>query len=144
MTGTQIPQELVEETYKAIETARATGKICKGSNEVTKAVERGTAVLVAVAKDVSPPEIVMHLPALCGEKEILCVEVSSKVELGASAGLKLGCACVAITREGESKKIVQKIYAQAGGKYTPRDEETVERQSRRQGGKRRDEQKKEE
>ena len=114
MAGTQVPQELVEDTYKAIETAKSTGKIAKGTNEVTKAIERGKAFLVAIAKDVSPPEIVMHLPIISKEKGILCIEVPSKVELGASAGLKVGSACVAITKEGESKKIIQRISAQLG------------------------------
>src|SRR3989338_580531 len=68
MAGTSIPKELVEETYRAIEQARASGKIAKGSNETTKQVERGQAKLVILAKDVEPAEVVMHLPALCKEK----------------------------------------------------------------------------
>src|SRR3989344_1659649 len=109
MVGTQIPKELVEETYRAVETARATGKIAKGSNEVTKALERGHAKLVAVAKDTSPIEIVLHLPGLSKEKGVMCVEIPSKEELGAAAGLHVKTACVAITREGEAKRIVESI-----------------------------------
>ena len=135
MAGTQIPKELVEETYKAIETAKSTGKIAKGTNEVTKAIERGTASLVAIAKDVTPPEIVLHLPVLSKEKGILCVEVPSKTELGASAGLGVGAACVAITREGESKKIVQRIAAQLGFETKPtkpvKEEEPKKEQKKR-------------
>ncbi len=115
MVGNQIPKELVEETYRAVETARATGKIAKGSNEVTKALERGHAKLVAVAKDTSPIEIVLHLPALSKEKGVMCVEVPSKEELGAAAGLHVKTACVAITREGEAKRIVESIVSQLGG-----------------------------
>ena len=63
---------------EAIELAKKTGKIKKGTNEVTKVVERGTAKLVVTAKDVNPPEIIMHLPALCEEKEIPLVEVEKK------------------------------------------------------------------
>ena len=59
----------------------------KGCNEATKALERGTAKLVAIAKDVTPPEITMHIPLLAKEKGIPCKEVSSKDDLGAAAGI---------------------------------------------------------
>jgi len=70
-----------EQAYEAIELARKTGKIKKGFNEVTKTIEKGTAKLVVAANDVSPPEIIMHLPLLCKEKGIPYAEVPSKEEL---------------------------------------------------------------
>ena len=98
-----------DRVYEAVEVAKATGKITKGTNEVTKAVEKGEAKLVVVAKDVSPPEITMHLPILSKEKGITCVEVASKEELGAAAGLDVGTASIAITAEGEAKNIIKEI-----------------------------------
>lgn len=88
--------------YEVIEKARKTGKIEKGINEVTKSVERGTAKLVVIAKDVSPKEIVQHIPTLCREKKILCEEVDSKEKLGISAGIKVACSAVAIIDAGEA------------------------------------------
>jgi len=105
----ELPKEITEKVYEAIEIAKKTGKIKKGSNEVTKEVERGTAKLVALAQDTNPQEIIMHLPVLCEEKEILCVPVNSKEELGASAGLQLSTAAIAITNEGEAKKTIEEI-----------------------------------
>ena len=46
--------------YKIIEKAKKTGKVEKGTNEVTKAIERGTAKLVVYATDVEPKEIIGH------------------------------------------------------------------------------------
>lgn len=102
-------EEKVEKVYEAIEVAKATGKISKGANEATKALERGTAKLVAIASDVQPPEIVMHLPLLAKEKDIPCVKVGSKEELGTAAGLAVGTAAVAILQEGDAKKIIAEI-----------------------------------
>lgn len=93
----------IEQAYQTIELARSNGKIKKGANEVTKAVERGVAKLVAIANDVSPKEIVMHLPLLCKEKGITCVEVGSKNDLGAAAGLSIGTTAIAVISEGEQK-----------------------------------------
>ena len=96
-----------EKAYEAIEIARTTGKIRKGSNEATKAIEKGTAKLVVVAKDVSPPEITMHIPMLCKEKSIPCAEVPSKEELGAAAGLGVGTAAVVIIEAGEAASMIK-------------------------------------
>ncbi len=94
---------------EAIEIARTTGKIRKGSNEATKAIERGSAKLVVFAGDVSPKEIVMHFPLLCKEKGIPCVEISKKEELGAAAGLGVGTAAVAIVKEGDAKSLIEEL-----------------------------------
>ena len=93
-----------EQAYAAIEAARAAGKIRKGANEATKALEKGRAKMVVIAGDVSPKEIVMHLPLLAKEKGIECITVPSKEELGAAAGLPLGTTAVVILQEGEQKE----------------------------------------
>lgn len=100
---------MADEAYEAVELARKTGKIRKGCNEVTKALEKGEAKLVVIAKDVQPPEITMHLPLLCKEKGTKFVHVDSKEQLGASAGLPVGTAAIAIVTEGEAKEIIKKI-----------------------------------
>jgi large subunit ribosomal protein L7Ae len=93
-----------EKVYELVEVSKNTGKIKKGSNEVTKVLEKGQAKAVVVAKDINPPEITMHLPILAKEKGIPCFEVPSKDELGAAAGLNKGTAAVAIIQEGDAKK----------------------------------------
>ena len=94
---------------EAIEIARTTGKIRKGANETTKAIEKGQAKIVVYAEDVSPKEVIMHLPLLCKEKNIPCVKVSKKDDLGAAAGLAVGSAAVAIVKEGEAKHLIEEI-----------------------------------
>ena len=101
--------ETTEKAYEAIEMAKASGKIRKGSNETTKAIERGIAKFVAVAKDVQPPEIVMHIPLLAKEKGIPCVQVDSKEELGTAAGLEVGTAAIAVIEEGDAKALIKEL-----------------------------------
>ncbi len=90
--------------YLIIEKARKTGKIDKGTNEVTKAIERGVAKLVVYASDVEPKEVVAHLSVLCKEKGIKCVEVESKQKLGIAAGLKVNASAVAVIDAGDANK----------------------------------------
>ena len=89
--------------YDIIEKARKTGKIEKGTNEVTKAIERGTAKLVSYGVDVEPKEIVQHIPILCKEKEIPCVEADKKEKLGIAVGLNVSCASVAVIELGDAQ-----------------------------------------
>jgi len=109
MADEKISKETIDKVYEAIEVARSTGKIKKGTNEVTKSVEKAEAKLVAYAKDVNPPEITMHIPLLCEEKGVVCAQVPSKEELGAAAGIGVSTVSVAITDEGEAKKLIKEV-----------------------------------
>ena len=95
--------------YQIVEKAKRTGKIEKGTNEVTKAIERGTAKLVVYAKDVEPKEIIQHIPILCKEKNIKCHEVESKQKLGIAAGLKVSTSSVAVINSGDSQKDINSL-----------------------------------
>ena len=107
--GFEVPKELADKAYRLVEKAKAEGKIRKGSNEVTKSVERAEAKLVIVAEDVNPQEIVMHLPAICKEKNIPIISVPVKEELGASAGLPVGTAAIAIVDAGAGKSLLATV-----------------------------------
>ena len=102
-----------DKVLEAIEAARTSGKIKKGTNEVTKAIEKGQAKLVVYAKDTNPPEIVMHLPLLAKEKNIPCVQVSSKEELGTAAGMTVPTSAIAIVKEGDAKDLIKEIARSA-------------------------------
>ncbi|AFL67313.1 50S ribosomal protein L7Ae [Desulfurococcus amylolyticus] len=118
----EVPPELADKVYQAISKVRETGgKIKKGTNETTKAVERGQAKLVVIAEDVDPPEIVAHLPLLCDEKKIPYIYVPSKQKLGQAAGIEVSAASIAVIDVGGAKdlideiiKNVQQIRAQSG------------------------------
>ena len=99
--------------YNVVETARKTGKIDKGTNEVTKAIELGVAKLVVFAKDVEPKEIISHLSNLCKEKNILCVEVDSKQKLGIAAGIGVNASSVAVINAGDAEADIIQIKKQA-------------------------------
>ncbi len=106
----EVPAEISEKAYEAVRKARETGgKIKKGTNEATKAVERGQAKLVVIAVDVDPPEVVLHLPYLCEEKKVPYIYVPSKKRLGEAAGIQVGAASVAILEPGGAKDLVEEI-----------------------------------
>ena len=107
-----VPEELTNKALEALELARDTGKIKKGSNEATKAIERGIAQLVLIGSDVEPAEIVMHLGPLCAEKKIPYLFISKQNNIGAACGLEVGSAAAAIIKSGKAKEIIDDISAQ--------------------------------
>ena len=104
-----ISKETTELAFEVVELAKSSGKIKKGTNEVTKAIEKQTAKLVLVASDVNPAEIVMHLPLLAKEKDIPCITTATKEELGAAAGLGVGTSSIAVIEEGDAKEQLKKV-----------------------------------
>ncbi|MBS3143808.1 50S ribosomal protein L7Ae [Candidatus Woesearchaeota archaeon] len=105
----EVTKEIQDKAYEAIELARKSGKIKKGTNEVTKIIERGNAKLVVVAKNVNPKEVIMHLEPLCKEKDVPYVLVENKEDLGAAAGLPVGSSAVAVVKEGDALNIIKEI-----------------------------------
>lgn len=110
-----VPEELKQEALKVLEKARDTGKTRKGTNETTKAIERNQAKLVLIASDVQPPEIVMHLPLLCQEKNIPFIVCGSRKDIGKAIGLDRPSASAGIVNAGNAKDalnaLVKKLVA---------------------------------
>ncbi len=105
----ETPADLAERSLDALEVARDTGIVKKGTNETTKAVERGNAELVYIAEDVEPEEIVMHLPELCEEKGIAYVFIETQDDVGHAAGLEVGSAAAAVTEAGDAEEDIDDI-----------------------------------
>ena len=109
-TTFDVPTELNNQQNEFVsELSRKNGKIRLGVNEVTKAIERDQAKLVIIAKDVSPPELTMHIPLLCKEKKIPYTFAASRKELGEKAGIHVGTAAIAITDAGEMTSQLEHI-----------------------------------
>ena len=112
----EVPKELVNQLYEVVEIARDSenGRIAKGSNEVTKVVERGQAKFVVMAEDVVPPEVLAHMPILCDEKEVGYGYVPSKQELGSAAGLSVPTSAVAVVQPGKAKARIDDLSGKLG------------------------------
>jgi len=109
-----VSKDIVDQALQAVEMARDTGKIRKGINETTKAIERGTAKLVLIAEDVQPPEIVAHLPLLSDEKKIPHISIPTKKDLGTAAGIEVPTGSLAITEPGNAKDTLDDLVKKLG------------------------------
>jgi len=105
----ETPENLLSPILEALRVAATSGKVKKGTNEATKAIERGSSKLIIIAEDVEPPEVVAHLPILCEEQGTPFVFVPTKQELGNSLGIEITSAAAAILDAGDAQHIVDQI-----------------------------------
>jgi|TARA_B100001750_G_scaffold181958_1_gene150594 large subunit ribosomal protein L7Ae len=91
---TKEQQDMNYELVKLV--ADGNGRLKKGSNEVTKAAERGTAKLVIMAENVNPGELLAHIPLICEEKKIPFTYVEDQAYLAEAAGMNAGAKTAAI------------------------------------------------
>lgn len=103
------PENLISPIYEALRIAAQSGKVKKGTNEATKAIERGASKLIVIAEDVEPPEVVAHLPILCDEQNAAYAFVPSKQELGGSLGIDITTAAAAILDAGDAQHIIDQV-----------------------------------
>ena len=105
----ETPKDLVNAVYEAVRVAKQSGSVRKGTNETTKAIERGIGKLVVIAEDVQPPEVVAHIPIICEERNTPYIFVPSKQLLGESLGIEVGSAAATIIDAGEGQHIVEQV-----------------------------------
>ena len=105
------PEDLVSPILEALRVAAQTGKVRKGTNEATKAIERGISKLIVIAEDVEPPEVVAHLPLICEEQNAAYAFVPNKQDLGKSLGIDVTSAAAAIIDAGDAQHIIDEVVA---------------------------------
>jgi large subunit ribosomal protein L7Ae len=90
-------KDVQDEVYELVKlVGNGNGRLKKGSNEVTKAVERGTAKMIVMAENVNPAELLMHIPHICKEKKIPFIYVEDQAYLAEAAGMNTGAKTAAI------------------------------------------------
>jgi large subunit ribosomal protein L7Ae len=105
----EVPKELADAAYEALQISSKTGSVRKGTNETTKAIERAQAKLVIIAEDVDPPEVVAHLPLLCDERKIPYIFVPTREQIGKALGIDVPAAAACIAKEGEAAGLLKEI-----------------------------------
>ncbi|KAJ3103039.1 snoRNA-binding protein [Phlyctochytrium bullatum] len=78
-------------TKKILKTVRKASKaknVKRGVKEVVKGLRKGSKGVVVIAGDISPIDVITHVPVLCEEAEVPYVYVPSKEDLGTAGATK--------------------------------------------------------
>ncbi|XP_025191277.1 NHP2-like protein 1 [Melanaphis sacchari] len=107
-------QQLTKQILNLVQQAMNYKQLRKGANEATKTLNRGIAEFIVCAADAEPIDILLHLPLLCEDKNVLYVFIRSKQALGRACGVSRPViACSITTDEGSQlRSQIQQIQAE--------------------------------
>ncbi|CAK4066465.1 unnamed protein product [Aphanomyces euteiches] len=90
-------KKMTKKLYKLVKKSTKVKCTKRGVKEVVKAIRKGEKGLCVIAGDISPVDVISHIPVLCESNDIAYVFTPSKVDLGASAASKRPTSCIMIT-----------------------------------------------
>merc|ERR1711898_30142 len=88
--------KLSKKLFKCIKKATKAKQVLRGVKEVVKAVRKGTKGVCVIAGNISPMDVISHLPILCEDNDVPYVYVRSKEDLGAAGLTKRPTSCMLV------------------------------------------------
>lgn len=83
--------------HKLVKKASSAKLVKKGVKDVVKALRKGEKGLCVIAGDISPIDVISHLPMLCEDRQVPYIYVPSKLDLGTASCTKRPTSCVLIS-----------------------------------------------
>ncbi|RKP09994.1 50S ribosomal protein L30e-like protein [Thamnocephalis sphaerospora] len=96
--------KLTKKALKVVKKAAKKRHVKRGVREVVKALRKGEKGVVIIAGDISPMDVISHLPVLCEDHSVPYCFVPSKEDLGAAGRTKRPTSCVMIVPGGGQRK----------------------------------------
>ncbi|KAH3902121.1 probable H/ACA ribonucleoprotein complex subunit 2 [Saccharomycodes ludwigii] len=101
-------KKLNKKILKTVKKASKAKNVKRGVKETVKALRKGEKGLVIIAGDISPLDVISHLPVLCEDNHVPFVFIPSKQELGSAGSTKRPTSVVFIVpgsnKKGDKKK----------------------------------------
>lgn len=89
-------EKLLKRTLKLVTKAAKAKKIRRGVKEVQKALRKKQKGICVLAGNISPIDVICHLPIVCEQNDVPYIYVPSKAELGIAGSTKRPTSCVMI------------------------------------------------
>jgi len=96
--------KLAKKVLKTVKKASKQRQVKRGVKEVQKGMRKGDKGLLVIAADISPIDILSHLPVLAEDCNIPYVFVTSKDELGQASSTKRATSCVLVVPSMKRKR----------------------------------------
>ncbi|CCD24169.1 snoRNA-binding protein NHP2 NDAI_0C05100 [Naumovozyma dairenensis CBS 421] len=97
-------KKLNKKVLKTVKKASKAKNVKRGVKEVVKALRKGDKGLVVIAGDISPADVISHLPVLCEDNSVPYIFVPSKQDLGSAGATKRPTSVVFIVPGSNKKK----------------------------------------
>ncbi|CAL5198501.1 H/ACA ribonucleoprotein complex subunit 2-like protein [Vicia villosa] len=102
-------KKLSKRTLKLVKKAAEHKCIKRGVKEVVKSIRRGQKGVCVIAGNISPIDVITHVPILCEEAEIPYVYVPSKEDLATAGATKRPTCCVLVMTKPSKGELAQEV-----------------------------------
>mmetsp|Transcript_22360 Transcript_22360/g.37396 ORF Transcript_22360/g.37396 Transcript_22360/m.37396 type:complete len:146 (+) Transcript_22360:97-534(+) len=90
-------RKTTKKLHKLVKKASQAKFVRRGVKEVVKALRKGNKGFCIIAGDISPIDVIVHLPVMCEDRQIPYYYVPSKTDLGAAASTKRPTSCILVS-----------------------------------------------
>ena len=97
-------EKLTKKLLKLVKKSAKEKKVKRGVKEVVKAIRKKSKGVCIIAGDISPIDVISHVPVLCEESGVSYCYVSSKQALGAAGSTKRPTSVVLCLDSDDSNK----------------------------------------
>ena len=101
-------KKLNKKILKTVKKASKAKHVKRGVKEVVKSLRKGEKGLVIIAGDISPADVISHIPVLCEDNSVAYIFIPSKEGLGSAGATKRPTSCVMIVPVEVSQKNADK------------------------------------
>merc|ERR1712133_32574 len=106
-------RKLTKKVYKLLKkAAKQKGYVRNGLKDVQRRIRLGENGLVIFAGDVTPIDIMCHMPAVCEAKSLPYCYTPSRQDLGSAMGVKRGCLMVMVREHEDYKDLYQEMMSE--------------------------------
>lgn len=104
-----------KKVHKLVKKASSAKVVRRGVKEVVKALRKGEKGFCIIAGDISPIDVISHLPIMCEDRNIPYIYVPSKHDLGTAASTKRPTSCVLISPKSDfaENELYEKLVEEA-------------------------------
>ncbi|XP_010929081.1 H/ACA ribonucleoprotein complex subunit 2-like protein [Elaeis guineensis] len=110
-------KKLSKRTFKLVRRASEAKCLKRGVKEVVKSIRRGHKGLCVIAGNISPIDVITHVPILCEEADIPYIYVSSKEDLATAGVTKRPTCCVLVLTKPTKGELAQEVQEKLQGDY---------------------------
>jgi H/ACA ribonucleoprotein complex subunit 2 len=108
-------EKTTKKLHKLVKKATQGKCVRKGVKEVVKALRKGETGFCIIAGDISPIDVISHLPIMCEDRNIPYFYVPSKHDLGAAACTKRPTSCILVNPNSgfKEQELYEKLFKEA-------------------------------
>jgi H/ACA ribonucleoprotein complex subunit 2 len=117
-------EKLAKKVFKTVKKATKAKLVRRGVKETVKSIRKGHKGIIVLAGDISPMDVISHIPVLAEEASLRYIFIDSKGELGLASHTKRPTSCLMLSKPGTAggsnsdkedyEKYYEKLYSYLG------------------------------